>query len=192
MVGNKALKWDITEGVGSISAPTLASYISALKRIFVLEELPGWAPDIRAKTRVRVSPKRYLVDPSLAVASLMGSVDSLLANRPGFGTVFEGLCLRDLRVYCEQMDASLFHYHDESGLEVDAIIERRDGSYAAVEIKLSSSQIDEAASSLKKFARKMHKQGRKPPSLLLVLTGGGPVEQREDDIIVVPITCLRN
>jgi predicted AAA+ superfamily ATPase len=191
-VSNKALKWDVTEGLGSISAPTLASYVSALKRVFILEEVPGWVPDARARPRVRVSPKRHLVDPSLVVASLMGSVDSLLADRPTFGMVFEGLCLRDLRIYGEQMDARVLHYHDESGLEVDAIIERRNGSYAVIEIKLSSSQVDGAASSLKGFVRKMRKQGRRLPSLLLVITGGGQAQQREDGIIVAPITSLKD
>jgi predicted AAA+ superfamily ATPase len=192
MVGNKSLKWEVSEGLGSISAPTLASYINALKRIFVLEEVPGWAPDIRTRSRVRVSPKRYLVDPSLVLASLNVSAQALLTDRATFGSVFEGLCLRDLRVYSQVSEIGMLHYHDEDDLEVDAILQQRDGSYAAVEIKLSESQADEAAAMLTKFTNKMSNQGRKPPSQLLVLTGGGKAIRRDDGVLQIPITCLRD
>ncbi|MDR3052724.1 MAG: DUF4143 domain-containing protein [Coriobacteriales bacterium] len=192
MVSNTSLKQDVSQREGMLSAPTLASYLESLKRIFILEELPGWAPDIRSKRRSRTSPKRYLVDPSLTVAALGASAERLLVDMPTFGQVFEGLCVRDLLVYCSLFDATLHHYHDESGLEVDAIIERRNGDFGAVEIKLNAGHENLAAASLTKFQAKMRSAGARTPSFLLIITGGGLAYQRDDGVFVVPITCLRN
>jgi predicted AAA+ superfamily ATPase len=190
-VTNTALKWDVTDGSGSISAPTLASYLGALKRIHILEELPGWAPRVKSKTRMRSAPKRYLCDPSLVCASLGLSSERLLADMPTFGSVFEGLCLRDLQVYASLMDADLFHYHDNSGLEVDAIIEFKDGRYGAVEIKLNSTQAEAAAATLKRFEKKMLNIGATAPVCLLAVTSSGIAYTRDDGVIVAPITTLR-
>jgi predicted AAA+ superfamily ATPase len=192
MVTNENLKWDISQGKGSISAPTVSAYLSALRRIFVLEEVPGWAPAARAKARMRTNPKRYLADPSLVAASLGLTPERMAADHATFGSIFEGLCLRDLRVYAQCSDARLFHYHDNSGLEVDAIIECSDGTYIAAEIKLSPDADDSAMATLMRFDRKMRKQGIPAPSALLVITGGGLLHVREDGIVVVPVTALRD
>jgi predicted AAA+ superfamily ATPase len=191
LVTNTTLKWDVSQGLGSISAPTIAAYLAALKRVFVLEEVPGWAPDRRAKARMRTGPKRFLVDPSLAIAALGMSPETLINDPATFGMVFESLCLRDLSVYADCLSARLFHYHDNSGLEVDAIVENRDGSYIAIEIKLSGESDDHAAMTLLGFARKMEKQGIPAPKALVVISGGGLAHIRQDGIYVVPITCLR-
>jgi predicted AAA+ superfamily ATPase len=192
MVSNTALKWDISKGEGSISTPTLASYLNALKHIFVLEEIAGWVPDTRSKARARMSPKRYLVDPSLAAAALGISAERLMEDLPTFGMIFEGLCMRDLQVYAWLMDARLLHYHDDDGLEVDFIVERRDGSYAAVEVKLNPGHEDIAAASLTRFSSKMQAKGSPPPQTSLIVTGSGLAFTRDDGISVVPITSLRD
>ena len=114
LVTNKAIKWDISEGSGSISMPTIAAYLTALKRIYVLEEIPAWSPNVRAKTRMRTSPKRMLTDPSLAAASLGVSVERLLVDTATMGMLFENLCYRDLLVYAGLNDAAVLHYHDDS------------------------------------------------------------------------------
>jgi predicted AAA+ superfamily ATPase len=162
-----------------------------LRRIFVLEEIPAWAPGLLDKRRMRLSPKRFLVDPSLVVAALGSSIEGLLLDHALFGRVFEGLCLRDLLVYSSLMGAQLYHYHDYNDFEVDAIISLRDGGYAAVEIKLSSTAVDEAARSLTRFAAKIASAGAVPPRRMIVLTGDGYCHQRSDGIAVVPIACLK-
>ncbi|MDR1082346.1 MAG: DUF4143 domain-containing protein, partial [Coriobacteriales bacterium] len=192
LVSNTTLKWDVSQGIGSISAPTVAAYLTALKRIFVLEEIAGWAPNRRAKARMRTSPKRFLVDPSLTIAALGMSPKTLVNDPATFGSVFEGLCLRDLKIYANCLSAQLFHYHDNSGLEVDAILESKEGDYIAIEIKLSDQSADHAASTLLNFAKKMKKQGIPAPKALLVISGGGLAHIRKDGIYVVPITCLRD
>jgi len=192
MVSNVSLKWDVSKADGSISAPTLSSYLKALKAVFVLEELDAWAPEVRTRSRVRTAPKRYLVDPSLVCAALGMSASRLLNDLPTFGTVFEGLCMRDLQVYALANDAKLLHYHDHDGLEVDFIIQARDGSYAAVEVKLNPEHVDSAAASLNRFAAKMAGKGAALPKLRLAITGTGNAHRRQDGIIVAPITTLRN
>jgi predicted AAA+ superfamily ATPase len=192
MVKNTALKYDVAQAGMPVSTPTIASYLTACKQIFILEEIGGWVPDARAKARVRTSPKRYLVDPSLVCAILGVSASKLLTDMPLFGQVFEGLCVRDLQVYAWAMDAVLKHYHDDDGLEVDAIIERRDGSYAAVEIRLATGHEDVAAASLSRFAAKLTAKQARPPEFLMIITGGGIPYRRQDGIVVVPITSLRS
>jgi predicted AAA+ superfamily ATPase len=192
MVSNTNLKWDISQGQGTISPPTLASYLAALKQIFVLEEVPGWAPNARAAARARTSPKRYLVDPSLVCAALGMGKERLLADMPTFGQVFEGLCMRDIQVYAWMMEAKLLHYHDDDGLEIDMILEKQDGSYMAVEVKLNPGHEDTAAASLQRFAKKMQAKGAQPPTCSVIVTGSGLAYTRTDGIVVVPITSLRD
>ncbi|GHT78273.1 ATPase [Actinomycetota bacterium] len=192
MVSNSTLKQDVAQREGMISTPTLASYLVQLKRIFVLEELGGWAPNIRAKKRARTSPKRYLVDPSLVTAALGASAQRLLSDMPTFGQIFEGLCIRDLLVYSSLFDATIHHYHDEDGVEVDAIVELKSGEYGAIEIKLNAGHENLAAEQLALFKNKMRKKGAELPKFSLIITGGGLAYQRDDGIFVVPITCLRD
>jgi predicted AAA+ superfamily ATPase len=145
----------------------------------------------QCKTKIRSAPKRLLTDPSLAAAALGTSPERLLFDLNTFGFLFEGLCLRDLAVYADAMDASLYHYRDNSGLEVDAVVETRDGDWGAFEIKLGAHRVDEAAGSLLRMRKKMTGNGVKAPACMVVLTGGGLGRRREDGVSVVPINGLR-
>jgi len=176
----------------TISDKTVASYIDALRRIFVVEDLPAWNPSTRSKTAVRSSLKRHFVDPSIAAAVLRTSPEKLLLD--DFNTLellFESLCVRDLRVYAQSIDGKVFHYRDRYDLEVDAIVQLYDGRWGAVEIKLGSSEIEKAVKNLKKL-RDMIDTNRMPaPSFLMVLTAD-EYAYDQDGVYIVPIGCLRN
>jgi len=190
-INNATLQSDVSRAGSSLSKPTIASYLSALRRLFILEEIPAWMPALRSKVRLQSAPKRMLVDPSLAVAGLRATGQQLIHDMPTFGNIFEGLCLRDLRVYARALEGRLLHYRDSIGLEVDAIIERADGSYGAFEVKLNASRTDEAVATLMRFKRKMEQGSYPSPTCMAVITGGGAVQQRPDGIYVVPITELK-
>ncbi|MDR3295915.1 MAG: DUF4143 domain-containing protein [Clostridiales Family XIII bacterium] len=147
-------------------------------------------PNIRSKTRMRTRPKKIFADPSLAAAALGIDKDGLLKDLNTYGFMFENLCLRDLAVYAEHHGGSLFHYRDDSGLEVDAVIEMPDAEWCALEIKLGEYQVEAAARSLMRLKEKMLAQGARPPMCLVVVTGGGFGRQRDDGIYVVPINAL--
>ena len=126
---------------GNLSVPTVRKYLDQLTRIFVLEELPAWKPHIRSSIQTRVKPKWHFIDPSLATAALGISADRLLEDLNAMGLLFESMVVRDLRVYADIVDARVFHYRDSSGLEIDAIVERRDGAWIGVEVKLGGAAI---------------------------------------------------
>jgi predicted AAA+ superfamily ATPase len=174
-----------------LSRDSVADYSNDLKKIFVIEDILAWSPAIRSATRLRVAPKRVFADPSLAIAALGLGAEQLFDDLNTFGFMFENLCLRDLAVYAEQMDASLYHYHDNSDLEVDAIIETRDGSWGAFEIKLGEYQIDVAAENLLRMKNKMVAAEIREPSCLVVITGGGFGQLRDDGVYVVPVNALK-
>lgn len=170
---------------------TVAAYLSALERLFIVENLTPWPADLRARAHLVSTPKRYLVDPSLAVAALRSSRPRLLADPRGFGALFEALVMRDLRVYAEANDARLFYYRDNTGLEVDAIIERSDGRWIAVEIKLGGGAgPDRAAAALLRLRNKVDLDKAGDPARLLVVTADGYGYERTDGVTVVPITTL--
>jgi predicted AAA+ superfamily ATPase len=181
---------EMTSDMVTVSRETANAYIDDLKKIFVIEELPGWSPQIRSKTRIRMAPKRVFVDPSLAIAALGIGRKHLLRDLRTYGFMFENLCLRDLAVYSESLGATLCHYRDNSGLEADAIIEMPDGSWSAIEIKLGEYQVDAAARSLIRLQKKMVEGGANPPVFLAVLIGGGLGYKREDGVYVIPINAL--
>jgi predicted AAA+ superfamily ATPase len=191
-VSNAAIQRDIQNGAHQVSTPTISAYIDSLKRLFVLDELPGWSPAIRSKARIRQAPKRIFADPSLAVAALRVSMRKLALDTSSFGYIFESMCLRDLLVYAETSGAEVYHYKDDSGLEVDAVIETEDGAYGAFEVKLNPERIPEGLTTLNRFKRKMAGRGADTPECLAVITGGGPAQRREDGIYIVPITSLRD
>jgi len=195
LVSNKTLAEDIAlykiSEADKLSEQSVATYLDALKRLFILEEIPAWSPEIRAKIRLRVAPKRLLVDPSLAVAALNADAGMLKSDLKTTGLLFEGLCLRDLQVYAQSYEANLYHYLDNSDLEIDAIMEMKGGDWAAFEIKLGCAQIDEAAGSLKRLKEKIISAGNKPPACLAVIVGIGAISHKRDDgIFVLPIDCL--
>ena len=179
---------------GSMSEETISSYIMALKKIFVVEDMPAWSPNLRSKTAIRTSETRYFVDSSVATAALGMGPKDLENDLNTFGLMFETMAVRDLRVYAEALDGDVFHYRDKNGLECDAVIYLHNGSYGLVEIKLGGSKLEEeGASTLKELAKKIDTVRMKEPSFLMVLTGlGSYAYQRKDGVMVVPIGCLKN
>ena len=192
---NETIKKDmIVNDSVSLDTDTVLSYINALKKIFVVEESPAWNPNLRSKTATRTSNTRYFVDPSIAVASLGIGPKDLLNDLNTFGLLFENLCIRDLRVYAESIDGSLYHYKDAQDLECDAVIHLRNGSYGLIEIKIGGDKlIGEGTENLMKLKNKIDTKKMKEPSFLMVLTATGKYAyQREDGIYIVPIGCLKN
>lgn len=175
----------------SISEKTISQYLRALDRIFVTENLPAWNPALRSKTAIRTSPKRQFVDPSIAAAVLRLTPSRLLEDFNYFGFLFESLCDRDLRIYAEAIDGQVFHYRDASGLEADAVIALNDGRWAAVEVKLGSKEIEDAAVHLLELKNKVNTEKMREPSFLMILTGSEIAYRREDGVYVVPLGCLK-
>lgn len=173
---------------------SVTQYINALKRIFVVEDMPAWNPNLRSKTAIRTSDTRYFVDPSIAAAALGCGPRDLLEDLNTFGLLFEAMCVRDLRVFADALNGQVYHFRDKNGLECDAVIHLRNGSYGLVEIKLGGDRlIQEGATSLNTLAGKIDTSRMKPPSFLMVLTGVGDYAYRQPDgVFVVPIGCLRD
>ena len=174
----------------TLSRETVGVYLEDLMRIFLIDEIPAWNPDLRSKVRIRSAPKRIFCDPSLAVAALGAGQGQLLQDLKTFGFLFENLVFRDLMVYAEALDATIFHYRDESGLEADVIMEMADGTWCAFEVKLGAHQADAAAKSLIKLKTKMVANGIAAPVLMGVITGGGIGMLRDDGVYVLPINAL--
>lgn len=169
---------------------TVAEYLSALERLFVIEDQPPWAPHLRSRSILRKSPKRHFVDPSLAAAALGADPAALLHDLNLFGFLFESLVVRDLRIYSQPLRGEVRQFRDNKGLEIDAIVESNAG-WAAFEVKLGGPDaIDEAAASLLKFSREIDTKQSGEPSALGVIVAGGYGYMREDGIQVIPITAL--
>jgi len=183
---------DIAADEETISEKTISAYLNALRRIFVIEDLPAWNPAMRSKTALRTTPKRHFVDPSIATAVLRANSDSLLSDFNTFGLLFESLCIRDLRVYAQAIDGEVFHYRDKSGLEADAIVHLKDGRWGAVEVKMGAKEIETAAENLKTLCDKINLDKMREPSFLMVLTAGELGYKRNDGIYIVPIGALRD
>lgn len=190
---NTVLAEDIKYNDGtSIGEETVASYVSALKKIFVVEDVPAWNPNLRSKTAIRTTDTRYYVDPSIAAATLGAGPNDLIQDLNSFGFILETLCIRDLRVYADALNGNVYHYRDKDGLECDAVIHLRNGSYGLVEIKLGSDKlINEGAETLKQLYTKIDTTKMKSPSFMMVLTGVGDYAyRRQDGVYVVPISTL--
>ena len=175
-----------------LSEKSISQYLNALRRIFVVEDIPAWNPALRSKTAIRTSPKRQFVDPSIATAVLRITPELLLQDFEYFGFLFESLCSRDLRVYADANDGEIFHYRDRNGLEADAVICLRDGRWAAVEVKMGSKEIESASKNLLELKNKVNTDKMREPSFLMVLTATEFAYRREDGVYVVPIGCLRD
>jgi len=192
---NETLKNDmINNDSFSLDTDTVLSYINALKKIFVVEESPAWNPNLRSKTAIRTSETRYFIDPSIGVATRGIGPNDLINDLNTFGLIFETLCIRDLRVYAESLNGSVYHYRDASDLECDAVVHLRNGSYGLIEIKLGGDKlIESGAENLVNMKNKIDTEKMKNPSFLMVLTATGKYAyQREDGVYVVPIGCLKN
>ena len=184
----------IKNDTNSLDSDTVYSYINALKKIFVVEESPAWNPNLRSKIATRTSETRYFVDPSIGVAALGIGPDDLINDLRTFGLVFEAMCIRDLRVYADANNGKVYHYRDSSGLECDAVVHLRNGSYGLIEIKLGGDKlIQEGAENLLKLRSKIDTEKMNNPSFMMILTAtGNYAYKREDGIFVVPIGCLKD
>lgn len=192
---NALLKADIKEKDSQdIDANTVTAYLDIFKRLFLTDNQPPFASNVRSSVRVRQAEKRHFADPSLACALLKLTPEALLNDLETLGFMFEALCERDLRIYAESFGANLYHYQDYKNREIDAVIELPDGKWAAFEIKLGANQIDQAAANLKQIQREFEEDKKAvPPSVLCVLCGlSNAAYQRPDGVFVVPITALKN
>lgn len=176
--------------VGRLKQHTVADYLTALERLFVVENQLPWAPHLRSRSILRKSPKRHFVDPSLAAAALGASPSSLLRDLSLFGFLFESLVVRDLRVYSQPLRGEVRQFRDNKGLEIDAVVETN-GGWAAFEVKLGGPDaIEEAARGLLKFAGEVDSRRSGAPAALGVIVAGGYGYAREDGVQVIPITAL--
>ena len=175
---------------------TIASYLEVLRKIFVVEDMPAWNPNLRSKTAIRTADTRYFVDPSIATAALGLGPDDLMNDLNTMGFFFETMCVRDLRVFAEALNGKVYHYRDKSGLECDAVVHLRNGQYGLIEIKLGGqSLINDGVATLNALAGRIDTSRMKAPAFLMVLTATGEFAYRrpepEDGVYVVPIGCLR-
>ena len=178
----------------TLDEDTISSYLDALRKIFVVEDMPAWNPNLRSKTAIRTTDTRYFVDPSIATAALGLGPSDLMNDLNSMGFFFEAMCVRDLRVFAEALNGKVYHYRDKSGLECDAVIHLRNGQYGLIEIKLGGdSLIKEGAKTLNELANQVDTTRMKSPAFKMILTATGEYAYRrpEDGIYVVPIGCLR-
>ena len=183
---------DIQANDVAFSDTTMYGYVNALRRIFLIEDIPAWKPSLRSKAAIRTSEKRQFVDPSIATAVLRANADSILDDFNYFGFLFESLVARDLRVYAQALDGEIFHYRDKDNLEADLVIRLNDDRWAAVEVKLGSKEIEDGAKHLIELRNKVDTSKVGEPSFLMVVTGGQFAYRRNDGVFVVPIGCLRD
>lgn len=177
----------------TLDEDTIADYIKALKKLFVIEDMEAWNPNIRSKAAIRTSDTRHFVVPSIGTAALGLGPNDLINDLNSFGLIFEDLAVRDLRVFAEALDGKLYHYRDSSGLECDTVLHRRNGTYGLIEVKLGGEKlINEGAEALNMLADTIDTIKMKKPSFKMVVTAVGPYAyQRPDGVFVVPIGCLK-
>ena len=177
----------------SFDESSIATYLNALRRIFVVEDVQAWNPNLRSKTAIRSTDTRYFVDPSIGAAALELGPDDLMNDLNTFGLLFETLCMRDLRVYADALEGRIYHFRDSSGLECDAVMHLRAGVYGLIEIKLGGDRlINEGAANLLKLQSKIDTSKMKAPAFMMVLTAVGDYAyQREDGVYVAPIGSLK-
>jgi len=195
---DKTILDDVCANYNDITFPTLTSYLDALEKLYVIEDVTAWCPAIRSATVIRAGKKKEFTDPSIAVAALGTSPESLLQDLNTFGFIFECLCMRDLKVYSLAMGGSISYYHDRYGLEADCVLHLSDGRYALIEFKLGGRQIEEGAKhliELKNLIRRTNEEKHtnlREPDLLIVITGGEMAYSREDGVKIIPIGALRD
>ena len=190
---------DVRANVETCSETTFYEYLTALNKLFVIQDVDAWCPAVRSATAVRRGPKREFIDPSIAVAALALSPEMLLQDLKTFGFIFECMCIRDLKAYSQALGGSMSYYHDRYDLEADAVLHLDDGRYALLEFKLGSRDIEEGASHLLEIKRLIREYNEKEkqirlrePDLLMVVTGGAMAYSRLDGVKVVPLGCLRD
>ena len=191
MTAASTIMADVKANDISITDKTLTNYLTALRRLFIIEDAKAWQPSLRSKTGIRTSNKRHFVDASIATAVLELNPKSILDDFNLFGFLFEDFCLRDVRVYTEPLRGTVYHYHDNSELESDLIIRLHDGRWAAIEVKTGSKEIEEAADNLIQLSKDVDTSKIGEPAFLMVLTAGQYAYRREDGVYIVPIGCLK-
>ena len=189
------LKEDLKNNdTGTLDDDTISSYLNALRKIFVVEDMPAWNPNLRSKTAIRTADTRYFVDPSIATAALgLGPAD-LMSDLKTMGFFFEAMCVRDLRVFAEALNGKVYHYRDKSGLECDAVVHLRNGQYGLIEVKLGGETlINEGVETLTSLTNQIDTERMKSPAFKMILTATGEHAYRrpEDGIYIVPIGCLK-
>ena len=194
-IANTAIAADIAvNDESTINQETVASYISALKKIFVVEDMPAWNPNLRSKSAIRTSDTRYFVDASIAAAALGIGPNDLINDLNTMGFLFETMCVRDLRVYAEALGGSVYHFRNKAGLECDAVVHLRNGSYGLIEIKLGGEKlIREGVETLTSLTESIDTSKMKEPAFRMILTAADQYAyRREDGIFVVPVGCLKD
>lgn len=196
LVNNTKIIADIEENYGSISEPTFYSYISVLKNLFVIDNIPAWTPNIRSKQKIRKTEKKEFIDPSIAVAGLGVGPDELLYDLETFGLIFETLCIRDLKVYSAPLGGKIMYFNDGT-LEVDCVLQIADGRYGLIELKLGDKRIEDGAKNLLKIDKIIKDKIASgdthipEPSFLAVITGDNIAKVRKDGVMIIPIGALR-
>ena len=192
-------KKDIVANYASISLPTIDSYLQAMERLYVIEDMPAWCPAVRSASAIRSGVKREFCDPSIAVAALDLSPEMLQMDLKTFGFIFETMAIRDLRIYSQRLYGSLAYYHDRYDLEADAVLHIANGKFALVEIKLGSREIEDGAEHLLTMRRLIREHNEKEkqmpirePDMMIVLTGGTMAYTRPDGVKVIPLACLKD
>ena len=183
---------DLAVNDESLSDKTIKDYLNALHNLYVIEDLRAWSPHLRSKRGIRTTAKRHFIDPSIATAALRADSARLLNDFKSFGYLFESLCIRDLRIYADNLDGTVYHYRDQLNFEVDAIIQLKDERWAAIEIKMGAGEIEKAADNLLKFSNNIDTEKMQAPSFLMVLTATKHAFKLKNGVWVVPISCLRN
>ncbi|MFI3162939.1 MAG: DUF4143 domain-containing protein [Bacillota bacterium] len=196
---NSSILKDMKNNFSDMSEPTLYSYLNALNRLFVIEDVKAWNPSIRSASAIRSSNKKEFIDPSIAVASLSLTPEKLSMDLNTFGFIFETLCIRDLKVYSQKLGGTISYYHDRYGLEADCVLHLKNNKYALIEFKLGSRQIEEGASHLIQLKNLIIKHNNenpknkiKEPDLLMVITGGEMAYKQKDGVHIIPIGCLKD
>lgn len=178
-------------GEGALSPETVSGYLQALTQMFFVEDIPAWNPALRSPIRIRAAAKRHLADPSLAAASLGATPASLVRDLKTLGCLFESLVIHDMLVYARMTDATVWHYRDDSDLEVDLIVQTVSGDWGAFEIKLGSDQVEKGVRNVVRLDEKMSKRGERPASVKAVIVGvGGVAERRPDGVCIIPLDAL--
>lgn len=194
-ISYKTIREDmLSNDANTLDEDTVADYIKALKKLYVIEDLDAWNPNIRSKAAIRTSDTRHFVDPSIGTAVLGLGPKDLINDLKSFGFFFEDMVVRDLRIYAEALDGKLYHYRDSNGLECDTVLHRRNGSYALMEVKLGGKDnIDKGAESLINLANNIDTSKMPTPSFMAVIIGVGEYAyQRTDGVYVIPIGCLKD
>lgn len=189
---NQKILNDLSSIETSTAENTLLDYLDVLNKLYIIEDLKTWNPNLRSKTVIRSTPARFFIDPSIGATALKLTSSKLLKDFETFGLFFESLVIRDLRIYAEVLGGEVYRYKDKTGLEIDAIIQLQDGRWGAIQVKMGSHLFDEAAEKLKKFAEKIDTSKMEIPSFLAIISATDYAYQREDGVYVVPIGMMKD